>query len=185
MGEKEEGTIRKYFLHKATDDHDEFLKSLLLGNETILFHCDTIFFTNKRIIKTHIGWWSKIFHYFYSTFEDLDYQFLESVKAKNVINLKLFIAGCIVLLLGPIAAILEAIPGISAIGLFITKYVVNSLQIEGIILIGIILIGASLLLRDRFIEFHGSNSVLRASHFSDEELKKIRELQYIGQKKKS
>ena len=58
-------------------------------------------------------------------------------------------------------------------------YFVEGLGISGLFLIGIVLIIAAVVLRDRIIEFHGSNTVIRTKHFHDDELMKVRELQHL------
>ncbi len=162
---------------------DDLIKQLLSSGEHVVYHSDDIYLTNKRIIKRRTTWWARTFHFFYETFEDIDYKFLGSIKAKNIINLKLFSIGLIIILLKPISDFIGAIPGLGFLSSGLLEPIADNLGLGGMILIGLILIVSSLLLRDRVIEFYGSNSVLRARHFFDEELVKVRELQEIRLKK--
>ncbi len=179
--DKKEESIHRAKFHPARDD--SVIKALLTSGEQVVYHSWNVYLTNKRIIKKNTSWWSRMFHFFYETFEDLDYRYLTSIKARNVINLKLFITGLIIPLLGVIAGILDAIPGLSIISKEILWPLVNDLGVFGLILISLIIIISSLIIRDRVIEFYGSDgSVLRANHFYDEELVKVRELQELRMK---
>jgi len=175
--------VERHKLNEASKEHDNMLKSMLLKGESVAYHAQDIYVTNRRIIKYRVGLWARLMHFFYNTFEDLDLKHLESIKAKNVINLRLLGWGFFVLLLGPIAYVVSAIPGIGPIGDYVLTHIVDDLGLGGLLIIGIILIICSLLLRDRVVEFYGQGSVMRAKHFVDEELVKIRELQ-LGRLKK-
>ncbi|MBW2982926.1 hypothetical protein KY327_01330 [Candidatus Woesearchaeota archaeon] len=184
MGRKEEvdaerESPRKEFLLHGGEGMEEEVKSYLLPNETVVYQAEDMFFTNKRIIKHKHDWFARTFHYFYTTFEDLDLRYLEGIKAKNVINLKLLFWGAVIMLLGPVSLFLTAIPGLGGFGEFIETYLVEGLGLGGLLLIGLILVGSALILRDRVVEFEGHGTRIRSRHFHDDELLKIRELQHI------
>ena len=169
----------KYFSMKGDLHLNEKLKGFLLPGEVVVYQAADLFFTNKRLIKHRVSKAAKFFHFFYSTFEDLDLRFIESIKAKNVINFKMLFLGLLVIALGPLASFLSAIPGIGGIGDFIGNTLVVPLGINGLFLIGVILIVAAVILRDRVIEFWGHGVVIRTRHFHDDELVKVRELQHL------
>ena len=170
---------KKQHLLRPSKASEADVKDYLIPGEHVLYQAQQLFFTDKRIIKHKHNWWARTFHFFYSTFEDLDLRFLESIRAKNVVNLRLLFWGCVVLLLGPIAMIIGAIPGLAGLGDFLVNVIVDGLSIGGTLLIGLILVAASVILRDRVVEFHGLNTVIRTHRFHDEELQKIRELQHM------
>lgn len=175
----EQPPVQKRFIMKGGVHLNEKLKGFLMPGEVVIYQAADLFFTNKRIIKHNPSAIAKALHYFYSTFEDLDLRFLESIKAKNVINFKLFVIGLIVIFLGPISAFFGAIPGIEGLGEFIAKHIVDNLGLGGLLLIGVILIASAIVLRDRVIEFWGHGVVIRTKRFHDDELVKVRELQHL------
>lgn len=171
---------KKQHLLKPLQELEEDVKEFLLPGEHVVYQSHEMFFTDRRIIKHKHDWFMRTFHYFYSTFEDMDLRFLESIKAKNVINLRLFITGLVIMLVGPISMLVGAIPGLEKVGSFLVKLFVDSIGLGGLLLIGLVLVGASIILRDRIIEFKGTGgSIIRTSHFHDEELQKVRELQHV------
>lgn len=170
-------TFKQHLLRPSKASEAD-VKSYLVPGEHVLYQAKQLFFTDKRIIKHKHNWWARTFHFFYSTFEDLDLRHLESIRAKNVVNLRLLFWGCVVLLLGPIAIFFGAIPGLVWLGDLLMS-LVDGLSLGGTLLIGIILVVAAMILRDRVIEFHGFNTVIRTHRFHDEELQKVRELQHM------
>lgn len=179
-GEYEVSTLKH-----ANPAHDEFLSTLLVPGESVKYHDHDMYITSQRIIRYRENKHRNFFHFFYHTFEDLDLSSLEAIKAKNVMNMRLFVIGLIVMFLGPIAAFISFIPGISFIGLFLLYTVVMDIGLGGLLLLGVILVAASLIIRDRYIEFHGGGTVIRSRGFYDEELVKVRTLQkaLLGRKK--
>ena len=169
---------QKFLLHGG-EGMEEEVKEYLLPNETVAYQAEDMFFTNKRVIKHKHNWCARTFHYFYTTFEDLDLRYLEAIKAKNVINLKLLFWGLVIMLLGPISIFIASIPGLGGFGQFIETYLVEGLGLGGLLLIGLILVASAVILRDRVIEFIGHGTTIRSRHFHDDELVKIRELQHI------
>jgi len=174
---KKEGDRHK--LHKGTPAHEAAIKHVLVSGESVAYHANDIYITNLRIIQYRIDVLARLFHYFYNTFADLDLRHLESIKAKNIINLQLLFWGSFIILLGPIAALISLLPTIGGIGDFILDYIVTPLGLPGVLLLGVLLIVAAVILRDRVIEFYGQGPVIRVSHFDDEELVKIREIQRL------
>lgn len=171
---------KKHHLLKPLKEMEDDVKPFLLPGEHVIYQSHEMFFTDRRIIKHRHGWFARTFHYFYSTFEDLDFRFLESVKAKNVINHCLLFWAVVVLLLGPISMVIAAIPGFDWLGVFLMTYLVEGMGLGGLLLTGLVLIIASVILRNRVIEFHGlGGAVIRTSHLHDEELQKVRELQHV------
>lgn len=187
MGEKKEVASKKGGAsvgakwHLLEDDvsPSEELKSFLLPGEHVVYNAEDMFFTNKRIIKHRADWWARTFHFFYSTFEDIDLRHLTGMKAKNVINLRLFFCGLAVMFLGPIAFFFSVVPGLGGLGRFLNIYFVEGLGLPGLFLVGFVLVFCSLILRDRVIEFYSHGLVIRTCHFHDEELVKVRELQHL------
>ena len=176
---KEEPVEKRHFLMKGSVTMEKDVKPYLIPGEHVVYQAEELFFTDRRIIKHKHNWFARSFHFFYSTFEDLDYKFIESIKAKNVINLKLLFWGLLIMLLGPVTVFIGSIPGLGKFGEFIMTYFVEGLGVSGLFLIGFVLIIAAVILRDRIIEFHGTNTVLRTKHFHDDELMKVRELQHV------
>jgi hypothetical protein len=113
----------------------------------------------------------------------MDLASLESIKAKNVLNFKLFLSGLLVMLLGPIGVFFSALPGLEQLGYFITDVIVSDLGLGGLVVLGLLLIVSSLIIRDRFVEFRSAGSIMRTRGFSDEELQKIRVVQRTLAKK--
>ncbi|MBD3209020.1 hypothetical protein GF367_01205 [Candidatus Woesearchaeota archaeon] len=171
---------KKRYLLKPMKSMEQDVKEYLLPGEHVLYQAHEMFFTDRRVIKHKHGWAARTFHYFYSTFEDLDLRFLESVKAKNVINLRLLFWGLFVMLLGPISMVIAAVPGLGWLGSFLMEFFVEGLALGGLLLIGFLLIIAGLILRDRVIEFRGmGGTTIMTRHLHDAELVKVRELQYL------
>lgn len=171
---------KKHHLLKPMKAMEEDVQPYLLPGEHVVYQANEMFFTDRRIIKHKHTWFVRTFHYFYSTFEDLDLRFLESIKAKNVINLRLLFLGLFVMLLGPIGLFIGLIPGFASVGDFLVKHLVEGLGLGGLLLVGFVLIIAAMFLRDRVIEFRGLGGVIiRTKHFHDEELQKVRELQHV------
>ncbi|MBN1275476.1 hypothetical protein JXA12_04270 [Candidatus Woesearchaeota archaeon] len=178
-GEKPRPSEAKHFLMKPMKGMEEEVKGYLLPGEHVIYQAAEMFFTDRRIIKHRHDWFARTFHFFYSTYEDMDYRFLESIKAKNVINAALLFWGLFAMLLGPISIVLGSIPGLGWLGEVIMSTFVDGLGISGLLIIGSVLVIAGVILRDRVIEFHGLNTVIRTTHFHDEELLKVRELQHL------
>jgi len=150
MGEKEGD---RHVLKPSRSKQDKELQHMLVPGESVAYHAKDIFFTNFRIIKYQTGWWSRSMHYFYNTFEDLDLRFLESIKAKNVINMGLLAWGIVIMALGPIAHFISAIPGIGSIGDFLLTYIVQDIGLVGLILLRVLLILCLMVLRECIIVF--------------------------------
>lgn len=183
-GKKEVGPSPQEAVHQQVllEDHSEFekqLKEFLLPGEVVVYRTHDVFLTNKRLIKHRVDWYARAFHFVYSSFEDLDLRFIESIKAKNVINLRLFMLGLLVILLGPVAMFFALIPGAEGVGLFLVSVFVDGLGLGGLLLIGLVLVVSSLLLRDRIVEFWGHGVVVRTRHFHDVDLVKVREAQHL------
>ena len=176
---KKEPAKRKQHLLQPPKNLEQEIKEFLLPGEHVIYHAKEMFFTDRRIIKHNSGFWPRATHYFYTTFEDLDLRFLESIKAKNVMNLTLLFWGLFIISLGPISTLVSAIPGLALLGKAL-QFLVEGLQLEGMILIGIICIITASILRDRIIEFHGlGGTIIRTRHFHNDELQKVREIQHV------
>lgn len=188
MGEIKEVGLRKpsgkqQHLLKPLPGMELEVKDYLLPGEHVVYHAGDIFFTDRRIIKHKQSALTRHTHFFYRSFEDLDYRFLESMCAKNVVNLRLTFWSVFVFLLGPIAFFLGSIPGLRWLGEFLMLVLVDGLGLGGIFLIGVVLLVAAVVLRDRVIEFRSSGTILRTKHLPDTDLVKVRELQLIRLKR--
>lgn len=182
LGEKSDQSPKshlKHFSMKRDLELGKKLEGFLMPGEVVVYQAADVFFTNRRIIKHQTSVVAKTLHYFYSTFEDIDLRFVESIKAKNVINFRLFFTGLVFIFFGPIGLFLGLIPGLEGFGSFITDFIVSSLGLGGVLAIGLILIASAITLRDRVIEFWGHGVVIRTKHFHDDELVKVRELQHL------
>ena len=170
--------VLKKHLFKSSIQKEKELSPYLIPGEVVMYHADDIFFTDRRIIKHRVDWWSQAFHHHYATFDDLDYRWLESIKAKNTINKPLFTLSIVTLLLGPVGIFFAIIPGLRWLGIGIL-WLCSALGIGGILLIALVLLVTSLILRDRVIEFHAHGSLIKTKHLHDDELVAIRELQHL------
>lgn len=175
---KVDASDKKTYMLPSSLHLEESVKHMLLPGEQVMYQSDDIFFTTRRIIKHKEGHWAKFMHFFYNAYEDLDFTDLQSIKAKNIINLRLLLLACITLLLGPIGNFFLALPGNGALGNFFLE-LHYTLGLSGLFLIAIVLIISAMILRDRVIEFWGHGVVIRTRHFHDDELLKVRELQRV------
>lgn len=159
---------------------EEDVKPYLLPGEHVVYQSHEMFFTDRRIIKHRHGWLERTFSHYYSTFEDLDLRFLESIRAKHVINRCLLFWGLFVMLLGPISMVIGAIPGLGWLGRFLMDVFVDGMGLGGLLLASLALVIAGVIIRDRIIEFRGlGGAVIMTTHLHDGELQKIRELQHV------
>ncbi len=177
-GAKHDNADRRTYLIPSSLHLETELRHLLLPGEQIMYQSDDVFFTTRRIIKHRADMWAKAMHFFYNSYEDMDFSDLQSIKAKNVINLRLLFLACVTLLLGPIGNFFMALPGKGIIGGFLLE-LQQSLGLSGVFLVALVLVISAMILRDRIIEFWGHGVVIRTRHFHDDELLKVRELQRV------
>lgn len=175
---KIDSSDKRTYMIPSTLELEAEMKHWLLPGEQIMYQSDDVFFTTRRIIKHRVDKWAKAMHFFYNSYEDMDFSDLQSIKAKNVINLRLLFLACVTLLLGPIGNFFMALPGKGIIGGFLLE-LQHALGLSGVFLVALVLLVSAIVLRDRVIEFWGHGVVIRTRHFHDDELLKVRELQRV------
>jgi hypothetical protein len=122
---------------KPKIDHEQrALMQILLPMEKIVYKYNELVFTNKRIIKTNTSALSRAFGFFYKSYEDLDYRFIEGIKSHNAINWKMFILGVFIWVLPFISWLIKDIPVINYANRVI-DWLINGLQGYGIFIVGL------------------------------------------------